>query len=57
MSEIDGVPYAVVNVNTFEGVDPAILVRRVTDFEGETTAERHARRQRSWTPNVTVRRA
>ena len=57
MSEIDGVPHAVVNVNTFEGVDPAILVRRVTDFEGETTAERLARRQRSWTPNVTVRGA
>lgn len=52
--EIDGVVYAVVNVNTFEGIDRAILVRTVTDFEGEAIEERLARRKRNWTPNVTI---
>ena len=53
-SEIDSVLHAVVNVNTFEGIDPAVFVRRVTDFEGETTEERLGRRHRNWTPNVKV---
>lgn len=44
--------YAVVNVHTFNGVDQARLVERATDFEGETTENRLARRQHSWTPEV-----
>ena len=52
--EIDGVLHAVINVNTFDGVDPAILVPRVTDFEGETNNDRLARRKRNWTPQVQI---
>ena len=47
--------YAVVNVNCFEGIDPARLVRRVADFDGETTESRLDRRTRNWIPSVTVR--
>jgi hypothetical protein len=48
-SRIDGRLYAVVNVNTFEGVNPA-LVRDATTatFDGETEADRLARRKRNW---------
>lgn len=50
--EIDGRLHAVVNVNTFEGVDPGDLVEAVADFEGETTESRLDRRSRTWIPNV-----
>ena len=49
---IEGVRYAVVNVNTFDGVDRSQLVEAPRDFEGETTEARLARRHRSWTPEV-----
>lgn len=52
ISQIDGRLYAVVNVNTFEGV-PASLLRRVsTTFDSEDEASRLARRKRNWTANV-----
>lgn len=51
-SRIDGTLYAVVNVNSFEGVDPSELNSSVTDFDGETTDDRLARRQRNWIPKV-----
>ncbi|MEM7223113.1 MAG: hypothetical protein AAF495_09060 [Pseudomonadota bacterium] len=51
--EIDGRTHAVVNVNTFEDVDPAELDRSPADFEGETTESRLARRQRTWIGQVT----
>jgi len=47
-SEIDEHVYAVVNVNTFENVDPAWLRRAAADFEGEDTESRLARRKRNW---------
>ena len=47
--EIDGKTYAVVNVNTFEGVDPALLAPVAASFEGEDVASRLARRARGWT--------
>ena len=47
---IDGTRYAVVNVNCFDNVDRAELVEAPTDFEGETTENRLARRRRNWTP-------
>ena len=47
---IDGDTVAVVNVNTFEDFDPSSLKHIETDFDGETQAERLARRQRNWTP-------
>ena len=49
---IDGTPYAVINVNTFDDVDRGELVETATDFEGETTDNRLARRQRNWTPGA-----
>lgn len=54
-SEISGRLYAVVNVNTFEDVDRARFETAATDFDGETTNSRLARRTRSWIPAVTIR--
>ncbi|MFL6663227.1 MAG: GFA family protein [Rhizobacter sp.] len=54
VSEIDGRLYAVVNVNTFVDVDPALLRRVPASFDGETTDSRLARRQRNWIGNVTM---
>lgn len=51
-SRIDGRLYAVVNVNTFEGVDPALLKRTATNFDGEGTDSRLGRRQRNWIADV-----
>ena len=42
--------YAVLNVNTFDGLDRSQLVETATDFEGETIENRLARRRRNWTP-------
>lgn len=50
---IDDVVYAVVNVNTFDDVDRSELDETATDFEGETTDSRLARRRRNWTPQAT----
>lgn len=52
--EIDECLHAVVNIHTFEGVDPTRMVRRVTDFEGETPTQRLARRHQRWTADVRV---
>jgi hypothetical protein len=54
-SDIEGTTHAVVNVNTFEGVDQARLRRSAADFEGEDTADRPARRKRNWIPEVAFR--
>jgi len=51
-SEIGGKTYAVVNVNTFEGLDPALLRRAAANFDGEDEATRLARRARGWIPSV-----
>jgi hypothetical protein len=51
-SEIDGRVYAVVNVNAFEKLDPALLRRAATSFEGEDVASRLARRRRNWIADV-----
>ncbi len=53
-SAIEGNLYAVVNVNSFEGIDPSRFSRAVTDFDGETTKSRLDRRQRNWIPSVTI---
>ena len=52
VSTIEQRACAVVNVNTFEGVDAGRLNRTVTDFDGEGTGERLQRRQRNWIPVV-----
>jgi hypothetical protein len=51
-SEIEGRIYAVVNVNTFDGVDTALLRRSPANFDGEGTDSRLARRARNWIGNV-----
>ena len=51
-SAIGGRTYAVVNVNTMEGVDPGLLKRAPVTFEGEDEASRLARRVRNWIPTV-----
>lgn len=54
ISAIDGHDYAVVNVNCFDGVDRGDFDREDTDFDGEGTDDRLARRTRNWIPRVTV---
>lgn len=51
-SEIEGTLYAVVNVNTFENVDPTRLRHSSANFDGEDTEDRLARRVRGWIPRV-----
>jgi hypothetical protein len=51
-SRIEGELYAVVNVNTLEGLDEQLLSRAPASFEGEDEAQRLARRRRNWIPAV-----
>lgn len=51
-SRVDGRLYAVVNVNTFEGVDETLLRRSPTTLDDETETTRLARRQRNWIAEV-----
>jgi hypothetical protein len=53
-SEIANHLYAVVNVNTFEGVDPSLLHRADSNFEGEDVESRLLRRARNWINNVHI---
>jgi hypothetical protein len=53
-SDIDGRRYAVVNVNTFENVDPASLQRSGASFDGEDLDARLARRRRNWIADVRI---
>jgi hypothetical protein len=53
-STIDDRLYAVVNVNTFEGINPSSLVRAAASFDGEGTGERLDRRKRNWIPAVRI---
>ena len=48
--ELDGARYAVVNARSFDDVDSSEMVETPTDFDGEATATRLARRKRNWTP-------
>ncbi len=47
-SKIEGTTYAVVNVNTFEGVDSSLLKRASVTFDAEDEQSRLARRRRNW---------
>ena len=51
---IDDLLYAVVNANTFEGIDRSLLIRAATNFDGEGTGERLDRRKLSWIPSVKI---
>ena len=51
-SRIDDHEYAVVNINTFDGVDMTRVDRSDADFEGESFADRLARRRSRWIADV-----
>ena len=51
-SRIDGRLYAVVSVNAFENVEPALLRRSPSTFEGENEQARLSRRKRNWIADV-----
>jgi hypothetical protein len=53
-SAIDGQLYAVVNVNTLDGIDLSSLARSPTNFDGEGTGDRLDRRKRNWIRTVTI---
>ncbi|HEY7903564.1 MAG TPA: hypothetical protein VIH36_08935 [Casimicrobiaceae bacterium] len=53
-SDIEGRAYAVINVNTLEGVHPSQLRRSPATFEGESVDARLARRRRNWIADVHV---
>ncbi|ROU05345.1 GFA family protein [Lysobacter enzymogenes] len=54
VSRIEGRLYAVVNVNTFEGFDPARIQSAPASLDGETESARLARRQRNWIGEVEI---
>ena len=56
-SAIDGNVYAVVNVNTFENVPREQLQQSASDFSGEDTQQRLARRERNWIATVRIEEA
>jgi hypothetical protein len=51
-SRIDGRLYAVVSVNAFENVEPALLRRAPATFEGENEQVRLSRCKRNWIADV-----
>jgi hypothetical protein len=51
-SRIDGNVYAVVNANTFAGIDPSLLRRSSVSFDGEAETSRLDRRKRNWIADV-----
>ncbi len=53
-STIESVEFAVVNVNTFENVDPSELESSKSDFDDESVEGRLERRTRNWIPRVSV---
>jgi hypothetical protein len=54
-SDIDGQRYAVVSVSAFDGIDAALLDRSPSNFDGEGTDDRLARRRRNWIGSVELR--
>jgi hypothetical protein len=52
--EIDSRLYAVVNVNTFENVEPSCLRMSAASLGGEDVASRLARRKRNWIADVRI---
>ena len=53
-SRIEGRLYAVVSVNSFEGVEPSLLQRASASFDGESEEKRLARRKLNWIANVEI---
>jgi len=55
-SLIDEITYAVVNVNSFDGVDRSRIRPQPATFEGEDLQSRLDRRRRNWIGNVILER-
>ena len=55
-SLIDEITYAVVNVNSFDGVDRSRIRTQPATFEGEDLQSRLDRRRRNWIGNVILER-
>jgi hypothetical protein len=53
-SSIEGRPYAVVSVNAFENVEASRIKRMPASFDGESEADRLARRKRNWIGDVEI---
>jgi hypothetical protein len=53
-SQIDGKLRAVVSVNAFEGIDPAMVRRESTNFDNEDKEARLARWKRNWISDVVI---
>jgi len=51
-SRIDDRLYAVVSVNAFENIEPALVRRSPSTFEGENEQARLSRRKRNWIADV-----
>src|SRR5215510_10445984 len=51
-SQIEGVTFAVVNVNSFDNFDRARIRSQPASFEGEDAASRLERRRRNWIGQV-----
>lgn len=51
---VDGHVYAVVNVNTFDNLDPSLLQHRPASFSEEDVSSKLARRQTNWIANVSI---
>jgi hypothetical protein len=54
ISEIANHRYAVVNVNTFENLDPSRLHRATASFDNEDVHSRLARRRKNWIADVRI---
>ena len=54
VSVIDDRMYGVVNVNTFEGVNPSSFLRMAANFDGEDVGSRLERRKRNWIGAVRI---
>jgi hypothetical protein len=53
-SRIDGRMYAVVSVNAFQDVDPALVRRAAATYDGESESTRLARRKLNWIADVEI---
>lgn len=53
-SRIEGRDYAVVNVNSFDGVEASRIQVAPASFDGEEIGDRLARRQRNWIGQVRI---
>lgn len=51
---VEGKLYAVVNVNTLDGIEPSMLQHRPASFSEEDASAKLTRRQSNWIADVTI---